>query len=83
MITHTPVVAGNLPIKTLVGRRWPTNGDTPDDTPGDTHDTSIIFQNNPTTLRGTRSRACLSIDLPKFLENPGGGLLTKHNSKFT
>ena len=24
MITHTPLVAGNLPIKTLVARRWPT-----------------------------------------------------------
>ena len=25
MITHTPLVAGNLPIKTLVARQWPTN----------------------------------------------------------
>ncbi len=25
MITCAPLVAGNLPIKTLVARRWPTN----------------------------------------------------------
>ena len=25
MITHTPPVAGNLPIKTLVARQWPTS----------------------------------------------------------
>ena len=25
MSTHTPPVAGNLPIKTLVARQWPTN----------------------------------------------------------
>jgi hypothetical protein len=24
MITHIPLVAGNLPIKTMVARRWPT-----------------------------------------------------------
>jgi hypothetical protein len=24
MITRTPLIAGNLPIKTLVARRWPT-----------------------------------------------------------
>ena len=29
MITHTPLVAGNLPIKTLVARRWPTTMDVP------------------------------------------------------
>ena len=36
-ITHTPVVAGNLPIKTLVARRWPISHDTDYDT--GTHDT--------------------------------------------
>ena len=25
MITHTPLVAGNLPIQTLVARQWPTS----------------------------------------------------------
>ena len=25
MITHTPLVAGNLHIKTFVARRWPTS----------------------------------------------------------
>ena len=24
-ITHTPLIAGNLPIETLVARQWPTN----------------------------------------------------------
>ena len=36
MITHTSLVAGNLPIKTLVARQLPTNTDVTDNTNGNT-----------------------------------------------